>query len=59
MKEQKLTWNDVERGYGPEIAKKYKWDARKTEQEVRRHLDGASHKEIKNISAKFYDQGRR
>lgn len=54
MKEQKLTWNDIETYKARDIANMYNWSPRKLEQEIRKHLDGASSEEIREVSTDFY-----
>lgn len=51
----KLKWNDMFNLTHKEIKKKYKLDDRGLENQVRRHLDGSSTQEKREIYEKVWD----
>jgi len=57
--ERKVTWNDIQNGNPREIMNKYNLGERQMEQAVRKHLDGASRKEMKDVYNKFYTENNR
>lgn len=44
-----VTWNDLFNGSHAELKKTYKLNDRQLENQVRRHLDGADHKERRDL----------
>ena len=55
----KLHWNDITNYHQEEVKKKYKLDARGLEQQLRRHLDGASAAERRQVYETMYNNKRK
>lgn len=52
----KVSWNDVQSATTKELKKVYKLNDRQLEVQVRRHLDGATAKERREVYKNFYDK---
>ena len=59
MTTPKVTWNDLQEADQDELKKIYKIDSRQLEQQVRRHWDGASPQERRQLYETVYGRGKR
>jgi len=52
----KVTWNDLSNATTNELKAKYKLNDKQFEQQVRRHMDGASPQERRDLYKKVWDK---
>lgn len=54
MTEKNITWNDIKNATQHELKKTYKLNDRQLESSLRRHMDGASREERRDLYKKLY-----
>ena len=58
METPKVTWNDIHEATQHELKATYKLNDRQLEQQVRKHWDGASPQERRQLYEKLYGKRR-
>lgn len=52
--EKKVTWNDLHEGAAKDLMKHYNLSERELQQQLHKHLDGATHKDRQQVYKDVY-----